>query len=255
MSLPIWMRDALSSEQKRYEGRGWRLVEAQHQVSTLKLVDTLAEQELLESLLEETKPSIPLECRHLDFLLATPFRYGSAYPRGSRFRAAGMTRGVFYAAEMVTTALAEMAFHRLLFFAESPATAWPQDAAELTAFSCAIVSDQVIDLTQLPFKSHEDLWSDCADYSGAQSLAEMAREVNVAVLRYSSIRDPDAGFNLALLTCRAFAEPRPLERQTWRMRLSATGVQALCEFPRARIEFSREAFQSDPRISSLRWDR
>ena len=43
---------------------------------------------LLESLIEETKPALPPECRHLHYLLATPFRYGS-YPRGSRFRRAG----------------------------------------------------------------------------------------------------------------------------------------------------------------------
>ena len=60
-------------------GRCWRVVEAQHVVSTLKLVDTLAEQALLEDLLEETKPPVPPECRHLHYLLATPFRYGAPY--------------------------------------------------------------------------------------------------------------------------------------------------------------------------------
>ena len=40
------------------------------------------------------------------------------YPIGSRFRRAGRTAGVFYAAESPETAVAEMAFYRLLFFAE-----------------------------------------------------------------------------------------------------------------------------------------
>jgi hypothetical protein len=115
----------LSSELKSYEQQVWRLVEAQHYVSTRKLVDSRAEQELLEDLIEETKPAIPNECRHLDFLLATPFRYGSVYPKGSRFRRAGRTLGVFYASEEPSTAVAEMAFYRLLFFAESPRTPWP----------------------------------------------------------------------------------------------------------------------------------
>lgn len=255
MSLPIWMRAALSSEQSSYTALVWRLVEAQHQVSTLKLVDTLAEQDLLEQLLEDTKPIIPIECRHLDFLLATPFRYGSAYPRGSRFRAAGRTAGVFYAAESVPTALAEMVFHRLLFFYESPATPWPSDAAELSAFSCAVGSSAAIDLTAPPFQEHQAIWSDLADYSGAQNLAELARECDVALLRYRSLRDPEGGANVALLTCRAFADPKPVERQTWRLRLSATGVQALCDFPRMRVEFSHAAFQADARIRSLRWAR
>ena len=142
MSSPTWTAAALSSEAVRLDGKVWRLVEAQHRVSTLKLVDTLDEQALLEELIEETKPAIPAECRHLDYLLATPFRYGSVYPQGSRFRRAGRTRGVFYAAEQVATAVAEMAFYRLLFFADSPDTPWPKDAAEYTAFSAAIRTDK-----------------------------------------------------------------------------------------------------------------
>ena len=132
--MPIWTPAALSSEARPLQGRCWRLVEAQHRVSTLKLVDSLAEQALLEELLETTKPPVPPECRHLHYLLATPFRYG-AYPKGSRFRRAGLTPGVYYASEAPETAVAEIAFYRLLFFAESPATPWPVNAAEFTAFA------------------------------------------------------------------------------------------------------------------------
>lgn len=42
--------------------------------------------------------------------------------------------------------------------------------------------------------------------------------------------------------------------QTWRIRLGAFGVQAICEFPEKRIEFSRTAF-ADPRLVGLRWER
>ena len=74
MSLPIWTPDALSSEAVRLECKYWRMVEAQHRVSTLKVVDTLDEQALLEDLFEATKPQLPLECRHLPHLPATPSR-------------------------------------------------------------------------------------------------------------------------------------------------------------------------------------
>ncbi len=99
MSLPIWTPAALASEARAYRRHVWRLVEAQHRVSTLKLVDTLEEQALLEDLIEATKPALPPEARGLDYLLATPFRYDAPYPVGSRFRRAGRTPGVFYAAE------------------------------------------------------------------------------------------------------------------------------------------------------------
>ena len=62
----------LSSEARAYQGTCWRLVEAQHIVSTLKLTDSLEEQDLLERLLEESKPLIPAECQHLDYLLGDP---------------------------------------------------------------------------------------------------------------------------------------------------------------------------------------
>lgn len=255
MSSPIWTRVALSSEFGRLDGECWRLVEAQHRVSTLKLTDTLAEQDLLEDLIEVTKPVIPPECRHLDFLLATPFRYGAVYPNGSRFRRAGRTPGVYYAAENPVTAVAEISFYRLLFFAESPGTPWPSDAAEYTAFSAAVTTSRLLDLTREPLLQDRILWTDLADYGPCQAFADAARVADADVIRYASVRDPDRGSNLAILMCRAFSKPAPVERQTWRIRLSHAGVQALCEFPRQAIEFPREAFVADPRIAALNWNR
>lgn len=250
MSLPIWTPDALSSE--RLDGKYWRMVEAQHRVSTLKVVDTLDEQALLEELIEETKPQIPLECRHLHYLLATPFRYGSVYPHGSRFRRAGKTLGVYYAAETMMTAVAEMAFYRLLFFAESPDTPWPHDAAEYTAFAAAIRVDRAIDLSKPPLDRDAAAWTHPTDYAACQAIADVAREAGMQAIRYRSARHP--GANIALLTCKGFAKAKPLEPQTWRIRLGTFGVQAICEFPEKRIEFSRTAF-ADPRLNELRWER
>src|ERR1700722_8374023 len=96
MSSPIWTPAALSSERRPLDSDCWRLVEAQHKVSTLKLTDTLAEQALLEDLLEETKPRLPPEARDLHYLMAAPFRYGAPYPHGSRFRRAGRALGGFF---------------------------------------------------------------------------------------------------------------------------------------------------------------
>ncbi|MCC2099287.1 MAG: RES family NAD+ phosphorylase [Hyphomicrobiales bacterium] len=261
MSSPIWTRVALSSEFRRYEGPCWRLVEAQHYVSTLKLTDTLAEQSLLEELIEDTKPAIPPECRDLDFLLATPFRYGATYPNGSRFRRAGRTPGVYYAAETPTTAVAEMAFYRLLFFAESPQTPWPDVAAEYTAFAAQISTARVLDLTTEPLSADSAIWSNSTDYTGCQAFADAARAAQAQAIRYASVRDPGKGVNLALLTCAAFLRNHPpspqiterqiTERQTWRIRLNRSGAQALCEFPKQALEFSRDMFAGDPRIALL----
>jgi hypothetical protein len=254
MSSPTWTPAALSSEAVALAGKRWRLVEAQHVVSTLKLVDTLDEQALLEKLIEDTKPQIPPECRHLHYLLATPFRYGSVYPHGSRFRRAGRTLGVYYAAETVATAVAEMAFYRLLFFSESPATPWPGDAAEYTAFAATVATGRALDLTRPPLDRDAARWTHPTDYEPCQALADAAREAGLEAIRYRSARDPE-GVNVALLTCRTFARPRPVDWQSWRIRLAASGVQAICEFPRQRIGFDRTAFSGDPRLAEMRWQR
>ncbi|WP_264583478.1 RES family NAD+ phosphorylase [Rhodoblastus acidophilus] len=251
----MWTPVVRSFDVRLYEGVGWRLVEAQHKVSTLKLTDDLEEQELLESLIEQTKPDMPAECRTLDYLLATPFRYGAIYPHGSRFRRAGKTPGVFYAAEQPETAMAELAFYRLLFFAESPQTPWPVNPFEFTAFSVALRTERSLDLTAAPLSDERATWTHPTDYSACQALADDARADHIALLRYESVRDPRHGKNLAVLDRAVFAEPRPLERRTWRLKLGPAGAHAICEFPVAKIGFDRAAFAADPRIAGFVWER
>jgi hypothetical protein len=255
MSSSIWTPAALSSDARAIGGTCWRLVEAQHHVSTLKLVDSVDEQELLEDLIEESKPPLPPECRDLHYLLSTPFRYAAVYPTGSRFRRAGMTEGVFYAAEAPQTAVAEMAFCRLLFFAESPDTPWPANPAEYTAFSAEYATKKAIDLTKGKYSADRARWMHVTDYSHCQAFADAARAAKIEIIRYASVRDPDHGSNLAILTCRAFAKTQTIEQQTWHIRLSDAGAQAICEAPKSGITFDRKAFATDPRIAKLRWVR
>jgi hypothetical protein len=258
MSSATWTPAALSRERRRLIGSCWRVVESQHRVSTMKLVDTVEEQEALEILLEATKPPIPPECRRLHYLLSTPFRYGAPHPNGSRFRRAGFTPGVFYASETASTAIAEMAFHRLLFFAESPDTPWPVNAGEYTAFSVPFTTAAALDLTRTTALARDRaIWKDRLDYTGCQDLADHARGAGVEVLRYESVRDPvtTRGINIAILTCRAFAARKPVARQTWHIHLGAHGARAMCDFPEARRGFGRDAFADDPRIAALQWDR
>lgn len=255
MSSSTWTPGALSSEARALSGICWRLVEAQHRISTLKFVDTVEEQALLEQLIEETKPALPAECQGLHYLLATPFRYGAVYPTGSRFRRAGLTEGVFYAADEPATAVAEIVFYRLLFFAESPETPWPANAAEYTAFSAAYATRKGIDLTKGRLARDCARWTHLSDYSACQGLADSARSARIEIIGYLSVRDPRHGRNLALLTCRAFTRPKPLRQQTWHVRLSETGAQAVCEAPKVGITFDRATFAADRRIAKLRWQR
>ena len=245
----------LSSSARPASGRCWRVVEAQNIISTAKLTDTTAEQRILEEYIERSKPRLPPECRHLNYLLSTPFRYGAPYPRGSRFRKAGHSPGVFYGAENPDTAVAELCFWRLVFFAESPKTKWPTGAGEYTAFAARYATGRAIDLTRPPFDSRKSAWAHKTRYDDCQELSDMARSVNIEIIQYWSVRDPKRQLNMALLTCSAFAAPEPVERQTWRIILNANGARALCESPPIRLDFDRTAFRGDPRVDDMEWDR
>jgi hypothetical protein len=249
------MPDALSSELKPYKSAVWRLVEAQHHVSTMKLVDSLGEQDVLETLIEQTKPAYPIECGGLHYLFKTPFRYGAAYPNGSRFRRAGLTPGVYYASEEPRAAVAEIAFYRLLFFAESPQTPWPANPSEYTGISAALETRRLLDLTAAPLDRDGALWRGLTDYAPCQALADVARKAEVEIIRYDSVRDPAGGANAAVLSCAAFANVEPLEAQTWRIGVGENGAYAIRELPRARLEFGRAAFAADPRIVPMTWER
>ncbi len=245
---------ALRSELRSYERRVWRAVEGQHLVSTRKIVDTNTEQRVLEDLIQATKPAVPADCLHLDYLLSTPFRYRADY-WGSRFRRSGATPGVFYAAEEPETAVAEMAFHRLLFFAESPATPWPVNPSEYTGFSASVRTARSLDLIRPPLSADRAAWRDPIDYSRCQALAHAAREAGAEILRYQSVRDPEGRACAAVLVCAAFAETFPLDYQTWRIGVGAGGAYAIRECPRTQIEFGRTAFAAAPRISAMAWER
>lgn len=255
MSSSTWTPAALSSEAWPLAGTCWRLVEAQHRVSTLKLVDTVEEQAIIEEQIQATKPPLPSEAERLHYLLSTPFRYGAPYPTGSRFRRAGLTDGVFYAAEQPHTAVAEMVFYRLLFYAESPGTPWPANAAEYTAFSAAYGTSRGGDLSLGKLAKGRARWMHLTDYSGCQALADVARAANIEAIRYISVRDPKHGSNVALLTHKAFTKTKPVSQQTWHIRLSSTGAQAVCELPKTGITFDQAVFAADPRIANLRWQR
>src|SRR5215510_6980065 len=112
MSSSIWTLCAGDSELHSLEIVSWRAVEAQHQVSTRKLVDTAAEQELLEELIESAKPPDVTGGR-VHYLLSTPFRY-PPLRHGSRF-GTRHERGIWYGATSLRTLFAEVAYYRLVF--------------------------------------------------------------------------------------------------------------------------------------------
>lgn len=179
--------------------------------STMKVVDTAAEQNMLEALLDNSKPAYPNTAAKLDYLLATPFRYPTR-KGGSRFRGAN-DPGVFYGAESVATAAAELGYWRWRFLLDAPALTHIEPVAH-TAFQVALKA-QAVDLRKHPFNADAS-WVHKSDYGPTQAFAQLAREVALGCIVYQSVRNPDAAWCVAVLTPESFAEPKPRpDTQTW----------------------------------------
>lgn len=212
MSFNTWTPLAVSSEARDWRGSAWRIVEAQHIASTMKIVDSKDEQDLLETLLEGSKPSQPPSAEALDYLLATPFRY-DPLRGGSRFRSL-TDPGVFYGAESVRTAGAELGYWRWKFLKDAVDLEKLEPVAH-TAFR-ADVSTLVADLRKPPFSADAEAWLHPTDYSATQAFAQVAREANIGGIVYQSVRDPHPAWCMALLTPQAFSKPKPHPAmQTW----------------------------------------
>lgn len=235
----MWTAAELASEAHAAQGEIWRCVEHQHTISTRKLVDSLDDQEILEEILEQSKPSYPEGTENLDYLLKTPFRYEPPHPQGSRFRRPFAEHGIFYGAEAIDTALAESAYWRSEFFKHSPNTKLPDAAENLTVFSVSYDVRLSLDLTASPFDKQETMWMHPGDYSGTQTLADLARTVNIESLRYRSVRDPGHGCNVALLHPSAFSCANPIRRQTWYLHISIDKMEFTRASSSGRCVFDR----------------
>jgi hypothetical protein len=220
VSSSTWTPRAVESEASKCRLALWRAVEAQHVATTRRLVDSNAEQEALERILEEFKPKPPAAAAGLHYLLATPFRYPPA-DRGSRFRAL-TDPGVFYGAEERRTACAELGYWRWRFVTDSAGLSVLGPAPQ-TLFQ-AVVRGLGVDLRRKPFSRQRARWTDPESYGATQSFAAVARQAAVNVIRYESVRDPGHGGAAALLDPACFEKPAPLAQQTWFLTVTRTAA-------------------------------
>ncbi len=161
MSFTTWTPHAVASEHSAFRLALWRAVEAQHVVSTMALVDTVDEQQLLEDILDAGKPAVPAAARGLHYLLFTPFRYPPS-PYGSRFRAPH-DPGVFYGSPTTRTACAELGYWRCRFHMDSPAYK-VIDARPQTVFQPSIYTQGVI-LNAPPLDEQRTSWTHPHNYA------------------------------------------------------------------------------------------
>jgi hypothetical protein len=239
MSSSIWTRCAGDSEIGALRLSPWRVVEAQHLLSTRKLVDSAEEQMLLEELIETSKPPARAAAR-LHYLLATPFRYpplrhGSRF--GSRFEP-----GIWYGSETLHTAFAEVAYYRFLFLEGSGADLGTV-TTQHTAFAATARTSRGIDLTREPFAAHRAAVASRIDYRATQALGAAMRGARVEMVRYPSARDAP-GVNVAVFSPAVFGATRPRSLQTWHCVAHARRVEVTKRdyLAAERLAFDRSQF-------------
>jgi hypothetical protein len=245
----LWDRCGGHDAVRRITGKAWRVVEAQHVVSTRKLVDSREEQELLETLIEERKPPLPdrPEFEGLHYLLSTPFRY-PPLRHGSRF-ATRNEPALWYGSSRLKTAFAETAYYRLLFLEGTEAEIGPM-VLELSALRARYRSPRGVDLRRAPFDENREILAAPDSYAETQRLGAAMRESGVEAFRYPSARDVTGGANVGLFTPRAFASKLPDHTEGWSAVLDRTAVEFVKKdlFERRSLRFPRERFEVEGRL-------
>lgn len=239
MSSSIWTGCAGTSEIRPLALDPWRVVESQHQIATRRLVDDDEEQEVLEELLERSKPP-RTDGTRLHYLLFTPFRY-PPLRHGSRF-GGRHERGIWYGAEERRTAFAEVAYHRLLFLEGTDADLGTLEV-DLTAFRARVRTACGIDLTRPPFDRFRATLASKWSYRATQPLGTAMREAGVEAFRFPSARDVLGGTNVAVFAPQAFAARRPHALESWH-----------CVAGRDAVEFSKRDYFARPRHRFPRGD-
>lgn len=204
-------------------GRIFRLVESQEQVATLSYVDTLAEQALLEQMLENVKPACPEPAADLHYLLKTPFRY-PPLKWGSRFGRVHEP-GIFYGGSSVEVTLAESAFYRFIFWYSMAGMA-PKASlrSEHTLFGVGYRSGHGIRLHQPPFADFYAALTDPVSYAQTQQLGSAMRTAGVEVFEYCSARDEQHRLCTGVFSPLAFTDTQPQCVSQWLCELSAEYV-------------------------------
>jgi hypothetical protein len=219
----VW--DACRGEEQIQSIKGvlYRQVESQEQVATLGYVDTLAEQAVLEELLDGVKPPPPQGYEHLHYLLYTPFRY-PPLAWGSRFGKAHEP-SLFYGGCSYEATLAESAFYRLLHLTSMDGKA-PKNSmrSEHTVFSVGFASDLGVKLQNPPFDTCRDQLVHPQEYTVTQKLGADMRDNGIQVFEYTSARSLKEATCVALYTPAPFIESRPASMEQWLCETSLEGV-------------------------------
>ena len=244
--MDIWREAEGERHIQPIAGTLLRMLESQAQIATNRLVDALDKQQLLEELLEGTKPDYRPGSRHLHYLLATPFRY-PPLRHGSRFGRRSEP-ALFYGALSLPTLLAESAYYRFVFWHGMAVPPARRLNTQHAVFEASYATPRGVRLQQAPFDRWEAALTDRADYAVTQAPGSAMRAAEVSAFEYRSARDPEHGTNVALYAPDALSQARPGFSEQWLA--ETTGGRVLYRSQSAALSygFPLDLFAQDGRL-------
>lgn len=193
----------------------WRIVEYQAKSYTRKYVDSHEEHEVLENIIESSKPQQKIAINetaeefNLHYLLTTEFRYPSL-KWGSRF-GTRFERSILYTSVDLETAMSEKAFYKLSFLRASSGDVGGKNIP-LTAFKINVASQAHLALSERPFAKYTNEISSKVSYIQSQKLGMVMRENRVECFDFTSARASNNGINYGIFTPKALENNHDLEQ-------------------------------------------
>ncbi|MBW8190285.1 RES family NAD+ phosphorylase [Neiella marina] len=207
-------------------GTLWRIVESQESAATLSISDNLAEQAVLEELLEQhSKPPYRDDLSRYSYLLSTPFRY-PPLDHGSRFGAA-TEPSLFYGSVEPNTALTECAYYRFSFWDDMVLPPPNPMVTQHSLFNVGYATEHGANLISAT-EEQRTLLSHPSDYSYSQSFGTHMRDAGIKLFQFYSARCSMQGMNIALFDPSPFTITSPTSKQEW-----------LCELTEGTVFFKR----------------
>ena len=213
---------------QHYSSDVYRVVETQEYAATSSLVDTMEEQSLLESLLDNVKPPYRkgTETRH--YLISSPFRY-PPLQHGSRFGTILMP-SYFYASETTQTALAECAFYRFVFLNDLVEPYTQSIKSEHQSFAVQVDTSQCADLTRVYSPDIVLALTSPNSYTFTQTMGDyLVNQKDVEIIRYTSARTPfndtqSSSVNVAIASPSVIISDQPTQSVLWSCSSSSATV-------------------------------
>ena len=189
---------------------GFRVVENQEYNSTYALVDNDAEHNVLEQMIEDSKPPKPDDCPIDDFLLFTPFRYP---PLEDATRFGKVTeRSPFYGSEKLEAAFAEKA-HRIEKFDKDTEATFPNRNLSFTSFKFSAKASSFLNLLETPFEQYRGEIHNPKSFDDSQELGTEMRDCDIQACTFDSVRCSGAK-NIAIFDPSIFTK-KSHENKQW----------------------------------------